>query len=116
MDDFPEHEPPRFWIAFSMLVAAVVLAVLMLAYLTTRADAQEQPLCAPAEVLLRQFSEIHKERPIWEGVVPQETGPIEIILLQGEKNTWTMFTIRGGIACIIASGQDANPSLSDKGV
>lgn len=115
MDDFPQ-ERPRFWIAFSILCVAVAVAIFMVVFTSTRVEAQEQPLCAPAEVLLRQFSEIHKERPIWEGVVPQETGPIEIILLQGEKNTWTMFTIRGGIACIIASGQDANPSLADKGV
>lgn len=115
MDDFPQ-ERPRFWIAFSILCIALAAAFVMVVFTSTRVEAREQPLCAPAEVLLRQFSEIHKERPIWEGVVPQETGPIEIILMQSEKNTWTMFTIRGGIACIIASGQDANPSLADKGV
>jgi len=116
MEDLPEAEPKRFWIALGIFGIALIVATVMLVYTTITADAQEQPLCAPAEILLRQFSEIHKERPIWEGVVPQETGPIEIILMQGEKNTWTMFTIRGGIACIIASGQDANPSLADKGV
>lgn len=114
-DDFPK-EPPRFWIAVSIFVATLALIVFMLVYTTVRAHAQEQPLCAPAEILLRQFSEIHKEQPVWEGVVPQETGPIEVILLQGAKNTWTLFTVRGGIACIIASGRDATPVLTDKGV
>lgn len=116
MPDLPEKEPPVFWITVSIFVAALILAVIMLVYTGIRAEAQEQPRCAPAEALLRQFSEIHKERVIWEGVVPQETGPIEIVLMQSEKNTWTMFTLRGGIACIIASGKDANPSLADKGV
>ncbi len=115
MDEFPK-DPPRFWIAFSILCFALAVAFVMAVYTSTRVEAQERPLCAPAEIMLRQFSEIHKERPIWEGVVPKDTGPVEIILMQGDKNTWSLFTIQGGIACLIAAGADANPSLADKGV
>jgi hypothetical protein len=104
MDD----EPSSAWLIY--LIGIWVLAGM--------ARAQEHAqICAPAEVLLRQFSETHKERVIWQGVVPQETGrPIEIVLMQGEKNTWTMFTLTAGVACIVASGKDANPSLADKGI
>src|SRR5688500_5923953 len=106
MSDLPDKEPPRFWVAFGILCITFALSVVMSVYLIVRAEAQEQPLCGPAEILLRQFSEIHKEKPVWEGVVPQDTGPVEVLLLQSAKSTWTLFTIRGGIACIIASGRD----------
>jgi hypothetical protein len=120
MDDLPRAEPPRFWIAFSILCITFALCFVMLVFNSVQAHAQATPVCAPAEILLRQFSEIHKERVIWEGVVPQETGPIELILMQGDKNTWTLFSIQGSvngpIACVVTSGRDANPSLADKGV
>jgi hypothetical protein len=113
MDD----EPSSAWLIY--LIGIWVLAgVAFIVLGTGMARAQEHAqICAPAEVLLRQFSETHKERVIWQGVVPQETGrPIEIVLMQGEKNTWTMFTLTAGVACIVASGNDANPSLADKGI
>jgi hypothetical protein len=117
--DLP-RESPRFWVALGIFAVAFAIAVVMSVVLTVKAHAQEKPLCGPAEILLRQFSEIHKERVIWEGVVPQENGAIELILMQGEKNTWTLFSLQGSvnglIACIVASGRDANPSLADKGV
>jgi hypothetical protein len=119
MDDLPEKDTPRAWIAFGILLAAVTLAFFMLVYTHVRAEAQEQQHCGPAEILLRQFSEIHKERPVWEGTVHSETGPVEVILLQGDKNTWTLFSIQGSIqgavACVIATGKDATP-IADKGV
>jgi hypothetical protein len=118
MDDLPPSITPRFWIAFGILCITFALAFVMAVYSSVDARAQEHAqICAPAEVLLRQFSETHKKRVIWQGVVPQETGrPIEIVLMQGEKNTWTMFTLTAGVACIVASGKDANPSLADKGI
>lgn len=119
-DDLPPATPPRFWIAFSILCIALAAAFVMVVFTSTRVEAQEQPRCGPAEVLLRQFAEIHKERVVWEGVVPRDNGPIEVILMQSDKNTWTLFSVEGSvegpIACIVASGRDANPSLADKGV
>ena len=114
MDDLPPAVTPRFWIAFSILCIAFALCVVMAT--CTQARAQQRPLCAPAEILLRQFSEMHKERPIWEGDMPKAGGPVEFLLLQGAKNTWSLFTIEGGIACLVAAGQDAAPSLDDRGV
>jgi hypothetical protein len=115
MDDLPEKDTPRAWIAAGIFLAAILLAATMLVYNTVRAEAQQQQFCGPAEILLRQFSEIHKERPVWEGTVHSETGPVEVILLQGDKNTWTLFAIQGDTACILASGKDATP-IADKGV
>lgn len=110
-----DEKPARAWLWYFLGMWALIgIALIMLG--TGTAHTQERPLCAPAEIMLRQFSEIHQERPIWEGVVPKDTGPVEIILMQGDKNTWSLFTIQGGIACLIAAGTDANPSLSDKGV
>jgi hypothetical protein len=115
MDDLPPATTPRFWIAFSILCIAFVVAYVMAVFTSTRVEAQERQVCGPAEILLRQFSEIHKERPVWEGTVHSETGPVEVILLQGDKNTWTLFAIQGVTACILASGKDATP-IADKGV
>lgn len=120
MNDLPEKDTPRAWIAAGIFLAAILLAAFMVVYTTVTAKAQEQPLCAPAEILLRQFSEIHKERVVWQGVIPRDTGPIEVLLMQSDKNTWTLFSVEssvnGAVACIVASGRDANPSLADKGV
>lgn len=81
-----DEKPAKAWVWYFIgMVVVIGVALIMLG--TGTAHAQEQPICAPAEVMLRQFSEIHKERPIWEGVVPHDTAP-----------------------------RDANPSLADKGV
>jgi hypothetical protein len=110
MDD----KPATAWLWYLIGIWALIgVALIMLG--TGMARAQQQQLCGPAEILLRQFSEIHKERPVWEGTVHSETGPVEVILLQGDKNTWTLFAIQGDTACILASGKDATP-IADKGV
>jgi hypothetical protein len=110
MDD----KPATAWLWYLIGIWALIgVALIMLG--TGMARAQERQLCGPAEILLRQFSEVHKERPVWEGTVHSETGPVEVILLQGDKNTWTLFAIQGATACILASGKDATP-IADKGV
>lgn len=116
MDDLPERETPRVWIAAGIFLAAITLAFVMLIYNSIRAEAQEQPLCAPANILIPQFAEIHKERPVWGGIIPLQQGPVEAILLQSARNTWTFLTIRGGVACIVAAGKDATPVETGKGV
>jgi hypothetical protein len=113
-DDFPK-EFPRVWVLAGVWLAALLLAAVMVLYTSTRVEAQEAPLCAPADIVIRQFSEIHKEPVAWEGTVPLEGEVAQVILLQGDKNTWTLFSVRRGIACIIASGRDGTP-INDKGV
>jgi hypothetical protein len=98
-----DKEPPRFWIAFGILCITFALCFVMLVYNSVQAHAQEQPLCAPAEILLRQFAEIHQEKPIWEGVVPRDGKPIE-------------GSVSGPIACIVASGRDGASIETGKGV
>lgn len=111
-------ESPRrpFLVALGILLTALALSAIMLVYTSIRAEAQQAPLCAPASALLSQFAEIHKEQPVWEGTVPHESGPVEIILMQSAKNTWTLISVRGGIACILAAGSDATPIQTGKGV
>lgn len=114
-DDFPQGGRP-FLVTLGILLSAFALAAVMLIYTSIRAEAQQAPLCVPASVLLPQWAEIHKERPVWGGVVPSDAGPIEMILLQSDKENWTLITIRGGIACVIAAGSDATPIETGKGV
>lgn len=110
-----DEKPARAWLWYFIgMWALIASALIMLG--TGTAHTQERTLCAPAEIMLRQFSEIHKERPVWGGIIPLETGPVEAILLQSEKNTWTFLTIQDGRACVLTFGQDANPSLAGKGV
>lgn len=115
-DDFPPREPPRFWIAVSIFVATLALIVFMLVYTTVRAEAQEQAICAPAEVILRQYSEVMKEKIVWEGTMPTEQGPLEFILLQSESGKWSLFVSQQGVACLRAKGDGGTPNDLGRGV
>lgn len=114
MDDLPEKDTPRAWIAAGIMLAAIGLAFVMLVYTTIRANAQE--LCAPASEVFPVWDEIHHERPVWEGVTNTPNGPVETVLLQSATGTWSMFLIRNGIACLTGAGQDGTPIETGKGV
>lgn len=111
-DDFPQNARP-FLVTLSLLLAAFALVTVMLIYTSVKAEAQT--LCAPAKALIEQFAKSHGETPVWGGVVPSDKGPVEVIILQSEKSTWTLISIRQGIACILTGGTDANPPIG-KGV
>ena len=113
MDDFPTREPPRFWIAFSILCAAFALAFIMLVYSSIRAEAQEQaPICAPLSHLVPAWEEVHKEKIVWEGVMPTPQGPLEFVLFQSDKGGWSLFVVQGGIACLRAGGRTERQSTT----
>lgn len=113
MDD---KEPSRVWIVFGILLAAITLTFVMLVFTSVKAHAQEIP-CAPAEAFLRQTIEFQKQRPVWEGTAPlPDMPPGEVVILQSEKGTWSLFLINQGRACLLAVGIDANPPITfDKG-
>jgi hypothetical protein len=115
-DDFPPREPPRFWIAVSIFVATLALIVFMLVYTTVRAEAQDQAICAPADILFKQFGEVVKEKIIWEGTMKLEQGALQFVLFQGEKGNWSLFVVQDGIACLRARGDGGTPNDLGKGV
>lgn len=116
MDDLPEREPPRFWIAFGVLCAAFTLAFFMLVYSSVRAEAQDRSICAPAKDLFPQYSAVLKEKIVWEGNVKLEQGVLEFVLFQGETGKWSLFVVQDGIACLRAQGQNGTPNELGKGV
>jgi len=115
MDDFPA-ERPRFWIAMGLFLVAFALAVVMSVFLTVKAHAQEGQLCAPADVLFRQFESVVKEHIIWEGTMKVPQGVLGFVLFQGESGNWTLFTVQpDGRACLAAKGEAGTPNEMGKG-
>ncbi len=114
MDDFPS-EKPRFWIALGLLLVTFALAVVMSVFLTVKSHAQGL-ICAPADVLFRQFADVVKEKIIWEGTMPVEQGVLQFVLFQSEKGTWTLFVVQNGVACMRARGEAGTPNELGKGM
>jgi hypothetical protein len=92
------------------IVYAVAFAIAVAAcfYLVPRAYAQQQN-CVPLETLVTDLGEKFKERIAWQGVVNSPQGPIETMLFQSKKGTWTFVTVRGVTACILAAGESGTP-------
>ena len=110
MDDFPQ-EPPRFWIAFGIFVAALILTFSMMLY-----TAHAQRLCAPASQIIPAWKDRLNEAPIWEGLGANGSGPLEYVLTQSPSGSWSLFTIQSGIACLVRAGKNGNPNELGKGV
>jgi hypothetical protein len=115
MEDFPEAEPKRFWIALGIFGLALIVATVMLVYTTITAEAQDQAICAPADILFKQFEAVVKEKIIWEGTMPVEQGVLQFVLFQNEKGNWTLFVVQEGIACLRARGEAGTPNDLGKG-
>jgi hypothetical protein len=111
-----DKEPPRFWIAFGILCITFALCFVMLVFNSVQARAQDGQICAPADVLFKQFSEVVKEKIIWEGEMKLEQGVLEFVLFQGEGGNWTLFTVQEGVACLRARGEAGTPNDLGKGV
>jgi len=116
MDDLPPATTPRFWIAFTILCLTFVVAFVMAVFSSTEVKAQDRAICAPADILFKQFSEVVKEKIIWEGQMALEQGVLEFVLFQGEKGNWTLFVVQDGIACLRAKGEAGTPNDLGKGV
>lgn len=103
-DDFAPPTTPRFWISLTIFCIAFALWVVVAA--TKAAYAQDKPLCAPLSQIIPAWRERFQEHVIWEGVVPAEQGAVEFVLTQSDKQTWSLFVVQNGIACLRAAGQD----------
>lgn len=114
-DDFPK-EFPRVWVAAGIFLAAIILAFFMVVFTSIRAEAQEQPLCAPLGELTAQLKATYNETPIWGATEGQ--GPQRLVLYQSpDGKTWTLVRLMSPhIGCFIAGGKDAILVQSGKGV
>lgn len=81
-----------------------IFAALFFAVFAFPAFAQ-QP-CFPAAEVISNLISKYAERPVWEGVVNIENGPVQIVLLQSKEGGWTLLSLRGQTACIMATGED----------
>lgn len=114
MDDLPERETPRVWIAAGIFLAAITLAFVMLVYNSIQAHAQ-QVQCAPIRSVVDMLA-VSKERVLWGGVTKTAQGVSEILLFQSPQETWTLVTVQNGIGCIVAEGRDGTPIETGRGV
>ena len=117
MDErLPDEKPARAWLwYFIAMVALIGVALVMLGTGTAKAQAP-QNLCAPLSQIVPAWRDTHKEQIVWEGVSPTPNGPVELILFQSEKGTWTLFIVQGGLACMRAAGNAGSPIQTGKGV
>ena len=74
------------------------------------ANAQEEvftinvPLrCGKADQILNFFAQQYQEKPIWVGKSLRNTHVT--LLVNKEKNTWTLVEYDAGLACILGGGQ-----------
>jgi len=116
MDDLPEKEPPRVWIAAGIFLAALTLAFVMLVYTSINAHAQQQR-CTSLSTLIEDLGTKLQQRIVWEGTIPTPSGtPVEAMLFQSPKGTWTLIAVQGVTACLMAAGANATPIETGKGV
>lgn len=110
-----DEKPARAWLWYFLGMWALIgIALIMLG--TGTAHTQERPLCAPADILFKQYKAVVKEKIIWEGTMPVEQGVLEFVLFQNEKGNWTLFVVQEGIACLRAKGEAGTPNELGKGV
>ena len=91
-----DKEPPRFWIAFSILCITFALCFVMLVYNSVQAHAQQPPPCARMETIVKGMLEQFHERKIWQGIKSTAQGPTETFLFQSQDGkTWTQVDVVG---------------------
>ena len=102
--------PSISWFWYMIGIWALMgVALVMLGTGMARAQQNAEPICAPMSQLAPAWEEHHKERIIWEGVVPTPQGPVEMVLFQSDKGAWSMFVVQGGVGCLRAAGTDGTP-------
>ena len=75
-------------------------------------DVYAQRACAPTEEALKYFRDSYNEMPAWGGMA---NGGIELELLQSENGTWTLISLQGGMACLVATGVEGNAIIAGRG-
>jgi hypothetical protein len=115
MDDFPK-EFPRVWVAAGIFLAAITLAFFMLVYTSIQAHAQQQK-CAALSATIEDLGSKLGQRIVWEGTIPTPSGvPVEAMLFQSPKGSWTMMAVQGVAACFMAAGENGTPIETGRGV
>lgn len=107
-----DEKPAKAWVWYFIgMWVLISVALIMLGTGTARA---QQP-CPPLEAMIEELGQKYQERIVWQGVAPSPRGPVEVMLFQSPKGTWTILQVVGITACPIAGGTDATP-LNDRGV
>ena len=108
-----DENPPKAWLWYFVGLGFLIgVALVMLG--TGTAKAQQQ--CPPLESMIEELGNKYQEQIVWQGVTPTQRGPIEVMLFQSPKGTWTILQVVGITACILRAGVDATPIQTGKGV
>jgi hypothetical protein len=81
--------------------------------MTIRAEAQQQ--CGPFESVIEGLAVAH-EVIVWEGTMPTAQGPVEVVMFQSAKGSWTLVAKSGTTACLMAMGNAGTPLETGRGV
>lgn len=97
----------RYWLVFAAVVAAGILMAGM-------ALAQSPPRCGPAEALTKILTEKYGETV---RVVGLNTSGAVLEFWGGDDNgTWSVFSRKGDVACLVATGQSWSGLLNPEPV
>ena len=67
--------------------------------------------CSNAESVMRYFTEEYKERPVWVGKTTN--GTHVTLLINKEKQSWTLIEYDSKLACILGAGDaTSNPDIT----
>lgn len=110
-----DEKPAKAWVWYIVgLVALFGAALIMLGTGT----AHSQPACEPLAKVIDDLGSKFQEQIVWEGIAVSPRGgpPVQALLFQSPKGTWTMIAVQGITACLMAAGTDATPLENGKGV
>ena len=62
--------------------------------------------CSNAEHVVRHFSDVYNEKPLWVGKTTN--GTHVTLMVNKEKGTWTMVEYDAAIACVLGAGETSS--------
>ena len=62
--------------------------------------------CSNAEHVVRHFSEVYNEKPLWVGKTTN--GTHVTLMVNKDKGTWTMVEYDSAIACVLGAGETSS--------
>ena len=104
----------RAWFAYFAAMAGLI-AITLLALFILTPKAQAQPRCGPFESVIDGLA-VAQEVIVWEGTMPTAQGPVEVVMFQSAKGTWTLVAKSGTTACLMAMGKDGTEIETGRGV
>jgi hypothetical protein len=62
--------------------------------------------CSNAEHVVRHFSDVYNEKPLWVGKTTN--GTHVTLMVNKDKGTWTMVEYDSAIACVLGAGETSS--------